>query len=434
MQINTITVNAAGLAAAGKGIPAVGLSGTNQVQAENGSQFGPECRVTISREGRNLSRQQAAQAETDTRGAQSIRGERRLLRQEEQMRLSREIRDDYREKLNEIEKEIEGYNTSFARFDKSRANSANLAMINETVEEREKLKTALENQKQFQAEESQRLAKEARQAAMQSAGYQDEIDENNRELATLLKTMEEAEKAEEEREGGEGLEDAGDADAAAAGNSVGDVIKNSATHFMTSSMNREWRVEEMMDGLEASGNWYVDTANSITRSVLQRSAGIKAAMDDPDAFTDEQITEMMEDFQSELGKSLDDVRDYRSFGLEVLRDTRDARLQHMANNPLRDLQRTKDGMAQSAAAAALGEARQGSLNEASQELAEEVKDLIDRRNDVDRTPAEEEEEEQIKEEQLQEEEQIKKEQAKEEQINAARFQGGKNTEGQAVIF
>jgi len=430
MQVKAITVNAAGLAAE-RGIQRNGVSGVNQVKTETNNMFGPECRVTISQKGRSLSRQQTVQAETDAGNSQSVRGERKLLRQQEQMRLSKEIRDSCRENLNEIEKQIEGYNTSYTGFDRSNVSSANLAMINETVEEREKLKAALEDQKQLQAEESQRLAAEARQMAMKSAGYQDEIDNNNRELATLLKTMEEAEKAEEQREGGEGLEAGGDAGASSAGNSVGDVIKNSTAHFMSSSMNREWRVEEMMDNLEASGSWYVDTADSITRSVLQKCADIKAALDDPEAFTDEQITEMMEDFQSGIGKSLEDVRDFRSLGLEVLRDTSDIRLQHMANRPLRDLQRTKDGMAQSAAAAALGEARQGRLDEASQALAEEVKDLIDQRNDVDRTLTEDEEE---KEEQLQEEEQIKEEQVREGQINAAQPQGEKDMEEQAVIF
>ncbi len=430
MQVKAITVNAAGLAAE-RGIQRNGVSGVNQVKTETNNMFGPECRVTISQKGRSLSRQQTVQAETDAGNSQSVRGERKLLRQQEQMRLSKEIRDSCRENLNEIEKQIEGYNTSYTGFDRSNVSSANLAMINETVEEREKLKAALEDQKLLQAEESQRLAAEARQMAMKSAGYQDEIDNNNRELATLLKTMEEAEKAEEQREGGEGLEAGGDAGASPAGNSVGDVIKNSTAHFMSSSMNREWRVEEMMDNLKASGSWYVDTADSITRSVLQKCADIKAALDDPEAFTDEQITEMMEDFQSGIGKSLEDVRDFRSLGLEVLRDTRDIRLQHMANSPLRDLQRTKDGMAQSAAAAALGEASQGRLDEASQALAEEVKDLIDQRNDVDRTLTEDEEE---KEEQLQEEEQIKEEQVREGQINAAQPQGEKDMEEQAVIF
>ena len=48
MQIKAITVNAAGTMAAGPGIREKG----DQVRPE-GSLFGPECRVTISQEGRN---------------------------------------------------------------------------------------------------------------------------------------------------------------------------------------------------------------------------------------------------------------------------------------------------------------------------------------------------------------------------------------------
>ena len=50
MQIKAITVNAAGMTAAGRGLPGNNLAAANQAQAENGSGFGPECRVTISQE------------------------------------------------------------------------------------------------------------------------------------------------------------------------------------------------------------------------------------------------------------------------------------------------------------------------------------------------------------------------------------------------
>lgn len=69
MQVKTITVNAANLAAAGREIPAAagrkipaaGLPAVNQEQqAGRKNVFGPECEVAISREGRSLSRQQAA--------------------------------------------------------------------------------------------------------------------------------------------------------------------------------------------------------------------------------------------------------------------------------------------------------------------------------------------------------------------------------------
>ena len=68
MQIKSITVNAAGMTAAEQGMQ----GNRNQLQPES-SMFGPECRVTISREGRSLSRQQKVQEET---GAHSVKEER----------------------------------------------------------------------------------------------------------------------------------------------------------------------------------------------------------------------------------------------------------------------------------------------------------------------------------------------------------------------
>ena len=51
----------------------------------------------------------------------------------------------------------------------------------------------------------------------------------------------------------------------------------------------------------------------------------------------------------------------------------------------------------SAADATIGEERQGVLNQASQELADEVQELIDKRNDVNRIPEEAEDKEESKE-------------------------------------
>lgn len=87
MQIKAITVNAAGMTAAGRGLPGNNLAAANQAQAGNGKGVGPECRVTLSREGKDLSRRQAAQAETNARDTQSVKDEKRLLRQQEQAAL-----------------------------------------------------------------------------------------------------------------------------------------------------------------------------------------------------------------------------------------------------------------------------------------------------------------------------------------------------------
>lgn len=390
MQIKAITVNAAGTMAAERGIQGNGALGVNQVKTENGNVFGPEYKVTISREGKNLSKRQAG-AET-----QSVKEERRLLRQQDEEEFAKGIRDGYREKLNEIDKQITEYNTSHAKV-KMKKVLHDAALMDETVEEQQKLRTAIERQKEFQAEESQRRAREAQQMADQSAQYRQEIDENNRELLTLLKTMEEAEKAEDEQENGGAK--GGGSSTSETGNSAGNAIKASAAQFMSSSINGERIVEEMLTGVEESGRWFIDTADSITQNMLQRTSDIRAALDN-EAFSDDQIAEMMQSLQEGVALDYDNVRDFRGFGLQVMRDTREAKIQHVAADPLKGMQQTKRSMALSAVDAALGEARQGSLDETSRALADEVKKLIDERNDVDRTPRDEEEvKEEAKEEQ-----------------------------------
>lgn len=257
MQIKAITVNAADTAVAGHGIQGNGALDANQAKTENSNVFGPEYKVTISREGKLLSRRQAAQEEAGTRNGQNVREERKQLHQQEQAELAKEIRDGYREEL-------------------------------------------------------------------------------------------------------------------------------------AASIGREMGVQERMADLEESGRWYIDTADSITKSVLQKSAGIRAAMDDG-SFSDEQIAEMMQDFRADMEGLYDEVKDFREFGIQVLGNVREARIEHIADNPLKGMQETKNSMMLSALDAGLGEARQGVLDKSSQELADEVKELIDERNDVDRIPQDKEE-------------------------------------------
>lgn len=387
MQIKAITVNAADTAVAGHGIQGNGALDANQAQTENSNVFGPEYKVTISREGKLLSRRQTAREEEGTRNGENVREERKQLHQQEQAELAKEIRDGYREELAAIEKQISDYNRSYGRIDIQKV-AHDKGLMSKTIEEEEKLRTAIQSQKDIQAEENQRRAREAQQLAMQSAQYQQEVDENNRDLLTLLKTMEETEKAEEEA--GEAAEKADGSGASGLDSSAGDAIKGSAAQFVAASIGREMGVQERMADLEESGRWYIDTADSIARSALQKSAGIRAAMDDG-SFSDEQIAEMMQDLRADMAGIYDDVKDFREFGIQVLGNVREAGIEHIAANPLKGMQETKNSMMQSALDAGLGEARQGVLDKSSQELADEVKELIDERNDVDRIPQDKEE-------------------------------------------
>lgn len=411
MRITAITMNAAGMAAE-RGIQGTRSTGTNQMQTEN--VFGAECKVTISQEGKELSRSQQ-QVDRTEKSAQSVKAERMVRRIQEEAERDKSTKEEYRDKLDEIDKKISTLNSSYnKKKDKD-----------ETIAKQQEVLRAMRNLKEFQDEQSQRLEKEARQAAMQSAGYQNEIDENNRDLLTLLRTMEEAEKAEEERESGKTAESSDDSGSTASGtaNSVSDVIKNSADHYIMSSAEREWRVQEGIDDLADLGHYRLKLADTITQNVLDATMNIRKAMDD-EFYTDEQIDDMMkllvdgttkpglaEEFSKrgwKMGMQLtyDDVEYARSWGLQNLQDAQEVKIQHLGDHSARNAQETKKSMMLSSLDATLGEARQGSLDKASQELEDELKKLIDERNDVDRIRQDREEDE---------EEQEKKTEKKEEQ-------------------
>ena len=415
MQIGAITVNAAGMAA-GTGMQGRAVCPrTDQAQAGNGSTFGPECKVTISQEGRDLSRQQKTQEEKKARGTQSVKEERMLLRKQEEAERSKEIREEYREKLNEIDKTISELNASYPEPRKWKPGDDkepyDAKMMDEAMKNRLDLREAMQDQKDFQAQESQRLAKEAQQMAMQSAKYKQEVDENNRDLATLLRTMEEAEKAQEEQENGGAKESGSSVSAGESGTqaSAGGMLQASAVQFMTSSVNREWDVEQMLAGFQGDGAWFLDIADSITREMHQKTEGIRTALDDENV-TDEQLADMMKSIQDGIEDIYENVENYRGWGLQVLRLAREDRIQHLADDPLKGLQDTKKSLMASAVDAALGEVGQSGLDKASQERADEVKELIDKRNDVYRTPQNKEEDEEDQEKKAEKKAEKKEEQ------------------------
>ncbi|MDE7353630.1 MAG: hypothetical protein K2O06_11350 [Acetatifactor sp.] len=431
MQIRAITVNAAGMMAAEKGIQGNAFPGVNQAQIKSNNMFGPECRVTISQEGRKRGRQQTDQAGVDgqsVQNAQSAKKERMLFRQLDEAELAKKVREGYRERLNEIDKQITDYNTSYDKTEMSKV-VYNASLMEKTIDEQLKLRTAMQDQKRYLMEESQRRVREAQQLAMQSAQYKEEIDENNRDLLTLLKTMEEAEKAEENQENGGVKADGNGNDAANAGNSVSNIIENSADQFIASSINRERMVEEMLTGVEESGRWFLEKADYITRNVLQKSSDIRAALDDP-SFTDGQIAEMMQSFQEEMALNYEDVKDFRGFGLQVLRETKEDKLKYMADDPMKGMLQTKKSMMRSAADAVIGEARQSSLDKASQELADEVKKLIDERNDVNRILQDKEEDQEDKKEK---EDKIEQENRKEQDDKEEKLENAEEAENEENV-
>lgn len=86
MQIKPITVNAAEMMVERQSILGNGFP----MQTESNHMFAPECKITISQEGRNLSRQQMAQAESNVQNTNSVAAESNLLNNQDGVKGLRE--------------------------------------------------------------------------------------------------------------------------------------------------------------------------------------------------------------------------------------------------------------------------------------------------------------------------------------------------------
>lgn len=379
------------------GIP-VGMMTPEQNIPETGDQiqsaddlFGPGYEVSISEEGRKLLEGQTgeeAQKDAGSQGIQLDEGTRMLLRQLEEDQQAGKTRNGYYDELEELEKQIKVMNAAYGSMNRSKA--YNDPLMKEVVKQQQLLQEEMQEQKDFQAEEALKRLKEAQQAAaMRTSRHQEEIDENNRDLVTLLKTVEEAKKAEEEQK--DNSVEGEDSSASGTENSASDAIHNSATGLMKSSLNHERGVEELSDMVSDGGHYFLSKADGIAQNLLKKSKLLKVAVQD-ESFTIGQLEEAMESFRSEVKTNCEEAYIFGSFGTQVLRDMRDVKLQRIADNPLQSMQQIKDGMMQAASDAALGEARQSGIDKTSEKLAEEVQRLIDERNGVDRTPQDEAEE------------------------------------------
>lgn len=109
-------------------------------------------------------------------------------------------------------------------------------------------------------------------------------------------------------------------------------------------------------------------------------------------YTKKDKEEALERYRSMAVKD-SDLANYKRRGQQMLIDAKECNEEHIKANPLQGMEETRDSMIQSAVDAAFNEASQGKLDETSQELEDEVKDLIDERNDIDHVDSEEEKDE-----------------------------------------
>lgn len=352
-------------------------------QASGGVFDGPQCKVTISKEGRKLSEQSDRQP---AKSAQSLKAEKMMLRQQKESEQADETQNEYLDLLEEINNSIKSMNNSYQA-----------GADQETVEKKQQVIRAMREQKQKQLEENQRKAKEAQQMAMQSSEVQDEIDKNNRDLLVMLKSIEESEKTEEENEQKGGNAEENGSNDAQSENSVSDAIQNSAAQFTASSARRELDVVGMIHALNEEGHAYLDKADEIVKNALEEAESLKELLADGN-YTDAEKEEAVSRYREKVMGGYSDLSTYRRRGLQMIRDSKECRIEHIKYNPLQGMDETKDSMMQSAVDAAFNEATQGKLDETSQELEDAVEALIDERNDRDHVEGSKEEPEEEKKE------------------------------------
>jgi hypothetical protein len=157
-------------------------------------------------------------------------------------------------------------------------------------------------------------------------------------------------------------------------------------------MRGELGVTDKLTNLADNGKELINKSSSMIKSTYDEIENISKALDD-DSFTEEEKANMIAKLQEGLASSYKDIQDYRAWGLQNLQDARDLKIQHISDNPLKDMGRTKEDLMQLANDATLGQARYETLDKTSQDLDDEIDKLIDKQKDIDNTKENEEDKE-----------------------------------------
>lgn len=347
----------------------------NTITLNNNSVFGPQCKVTISREGRKLSEQSSAEeAERFTAGS----AERLLLREQRQSEQSRDEQSDTLKEISGLMAEIK--NCYAAGEDK------------ETIAEKQEALNRLFELKARQEEENEQRVKDAESSAAGASREQEEIDQKNADLYLMLKTLEE--KDENEQDSGDSGAEEEKAGTDGAKERAGDQFQQSADMLGASAAKRELQATGMIEGMFESGYGRLAEADAMMREVraeLDLAVEALAKENLSEAERDQLMAEHVERAGAMMNANYGEMMNLRRKGHQEIRDAQEVSLKHIAVSPLDDVGAAKQAIMDAGVTAAFHEVSQGTLDKASEELEERVQEAIDKRNDITDTPKEDEE-------------------------------------------
>lgn len=334
--------------------------------AKQGSLFGPECVVTISREGRKKSEQEKGR--TCVSAVESQTG--RLLMREQ--RQTEENRDEYSRIIDEISELAQSLQKSYQAGEDE-----------ETIQKKQDALNKLMDLKKRQEEENEQRLKDAAEGTAGTVEQQ-EVDRKNRELLMLIKTLEEA-KEEQENGGSTAGSGSAAADTEQEEDGAGAQLQESASMLGASAAKRELAARGAIDELKNDGYDKLAQVREIMGEISSELELAREAAGKEGLSADERrklVTEHAAAAQATLVGSYGDMVELRRKGLQEIKDSRELDLRHIQINPLDGVKQAQQTIMEAGAQAALQEAAAGVLDEDSKELEKEVREAIDNRDDT----------------------------------------------------
>ncbi|HBV82468.1 MAG TPA: hypothetical protein DEB74_06665 [Lachnospiraceae bacterium] len=339
--------------------------------------FGPQCKVTLSREGKKLSKESAQET---PRSFMAASAGRLLLREQQQ------AETDKKESSNMLD-EISGLMDSIR-------NSYASSEDKETIAKKEDALQRLLDLKVRQDQENKQRAEDAAGSAATASKEQEEIDQKNADLYLLLKSLEEQED-EDEISGSSTKEASTTDDTEHKPGGIGDEISQAATMLGATAAKRELQAKGTIDELRMDGYNKLAKANEMMREIqaeidMAKEAAGKEGLSAEDR--QELVSGHMETAKGMLMSNYDEIMHLRSSGIQETKDARELDLKHIQDSPLNGVKQAKQKILQTGADSAQNEVAQSTLDKASKELEQRVQEAIDKRNEA---PAEAEDVEEV---------------------------------------
>ncbi|MDE6363042.1 MAG: hypothetical protein K2L86_02050 [Lachnospiraceae bacterium] len=347
--------------------PAAWMRGKVQQNAKAQDVFGAQCKVTISREGRKLSKESQEEA---AGGFAVGSAQRRLLRTQEQAETEQKEQTSILDEISNLMSEIRNCSSGGG---------------GDTIDKKQEALQRLIDLKARQEEENKQRAETAASSAAAASKGQQAVDQKNADLYMMLKSFEEQEDDGESAGKGSDGKSSGAAKEEQKLGSVGEQFEHAASMLGVSAARREMQATAAIDELMNDGYDRIARSNAMMQEV---QAEINLAMEAAgrENLSEEERRELvsghMESASGMMKSNYTEMMNLRRSGIQETKDARDLELEHIRLNPLDGVAQVKQTILDSGVDAALNEVSQGTIEKASDELEQRVQELIDRRNEI----------------------------------------------------